>query len=394
MSPVSPLPAIAALCIATVSAALIARTFGTSAPHRRFAPLDGLRGLLAFLVFLHHACIWYFYLRLGSWARPPSVLYTQFGQASVAVFFMITALLFWTKLLDAKGRAIDWLRLLVSRVLRLAPLYLVAVTLLLVGVAIRSHGELNENLSELAAHVGAWLLFTVPGEPDVNRMLDTRLLVAGVNWSLPYEWLFYGALPLFALGFGLRPSWLVIALALLFCLGMFWWQPAAAKFLPFGGGIVAAHVLRLRDWSALAQGRLASLAALACLCAACALFPTLYTLAALVLLSVFFVIVAAGNSLFGMLVHPVFRLLGDIGYSVYLLHGLLLYAIFEWIVGHERSAHLSETGHWLAVLGGVPVLIALSYFSFRTIELPAMQRVDRLTTWCRTLQQRSLRILR
>lgn len=394
MSPISPLPAIAALCIATLPAALLARKFGTSAPHRRFAPLDGLRGLLAFLVFLHHACIWYFYLRLGNWGRPPSILYTQFGQASVALFFMITALLFWNKLIDAEGRAIDWLRLFVSRLLRLAPLYLLAVGLLLIGVAIRSRGVLNESPFELAAHVGAWLLFTLPGEPDVNRILDTRLLIAGVNWSLPYEWLFYGVLPLCALGFGLRPSWRVIALALSFCLGMFWWQPVMAKLWPFAGGIAAAHLLRLRDWSAIAVGPFGSLVAVACLGAACVLFPTVHTPAALGLLALFFFFVAAGNSLFGVLVHPVFRLLGDIGYSVYLLHGLLLYVTFEWVLGHERAARLSETGHWLVVLGCVPVLIVLSYVSFRTVELPAMQRVDRLTAWCRTVQQRALQSLR
>ena len=55
------------------------------------------------------------------------------------------------------------------------------------------------------------------------------------------------------------------------------------------------------------------------------------------LLTVVFCIVAAGNDLCGLLNRPVSRKLGEMAYSVYLLHGLLLYATFNFVLGAARS---------------------------------------------------------
>ena len=84
-------------------------------------------GVMALAVFVSHSSIWYFYLRTGTWDVPPSNVYTQLGQGSVTLFFMITGFLFWSKLLDGRQQPIDWSRLYLSRALRLGPLYLVAV---------------------------------------------------------------------------------------------------------------------------------------------------------------------------------------------------------------------------------------------------------------------------
>ena len=112
MSATSPAFAVGALILAVVALFIIDRVFGTApVPERRFSSLDGLRGYLALAVFLHHSAIWYFYLRSAAWALPPSRLYTHFGQSSVALFFMITSLLFWSKIMDGRDRPVDWLRL-------------------------------------------------------------------------------------------------------------------------------------------------------------------------------------------------------------------------------------------------------------------------------------------
>lgn len=90
--------------------------------------LDGLRGLLATFVFFHHSMIWYFYIQDGVWQSPPSSLFYYFGSGSVIMFFMITAFLFFSKITsNAHSKEFDWLRLYVSRFLRIAPLYLFAI---------------------------------------------------------------------------------------------------------------------------------------------------------------------------------------------------------------------------------------------------------------------------
>lgn len=82
--------------------------------------LDGLRGFLALAVFVHHATVTYGYVRTGVWQAPPSRFYTLIGQVGVSLFFMTTGYLFWTKLLEKKGK-MNWPAVFVGRFFRIAP---------------------------------------------------------------------------------------------------------------------------------------------------------------------------------------------------------------------------------------------------------------------------------
>ncbi len=113
------------------------------------------------LVMIAHASAWRLYAMTGEWTVPPSRLYTHFGQSSVALFFMITAFLFGSKLLESGERPVDWLRLYVSRALRIMPLYFSFVAAL-VAVSIVSSGlALHESLPRFGLEVAHWLAFTV-----------------------------------------------------------------------------------------------------------------------------------------------------------------------------------------------------------------------------------------
>ena len=114
MDAISPLPVVIALCVAFITSMALTKIFGSPPVQGRFSSIDGLRGYLAFFVFLHHSCIWYFYLRTGKWVLPPSNLYIHLGQIAVALFFMITGFLFFSKLIDGKTRGLDWTKIFVS----------------------------------------------------------------------------------------------------------------------------------------------------------------------------------------------------------------------------------------------------------------------------------------
>lgn len=204
MDPVSLVPAAIALVVALASCSVLIKVFGFTVEPAHVSSIDGLRGYLAFFVFLHHGATWFYYARTGRWDVLPSRVYNSFGEASVLVFFMITGFLFYAKILAARTRGIDWTRLYVSRVLRLAPAYLVALTLLLAIVAIVSRGKLQESPVAVAGEVARWLAFTIPGYPDINRVKDTWVIIAGVTWSLRYEWLFYLLLPALAIATRVR----------------------------------------------------------------------------------------------------------------------------------------------------------------------------------------------
>ncbi len=378
MSATSPLGAAGALGIALLTVGLLQRRFGAPPAHRRFATLDGLRGYAAFLVYLHHCAIWYFFARTGVWSLPPTRLYIHFGQSSVAIFFMITGFLFWSKLLDGRDRLIDWRRLYVSRILRLAPLFTLLILLLWV-VALGVGGfRLRVSAPRAVIQTLQWLTFTIAGMPDLNHAPTS--LVGGPAWSLPYEWWFYFSLPVAGLLVGLRPyrGWLILSGAA--AAGAVWWigdrgsWQIAAAFL---GGIAAAFLVRKPTITAAARHPVATILCVTAL-GAVTRFETAFAPAPLALLSIAFVIIACGNTLFGSLEWAAARGLGDIGYSIYLLHGVVLFAAFGWLLGPVNTAALSAAGHWLIVYACAAIVPALSWVTFQVIEAPAIASVDRV----------------
>ncbi len=117
---------------------------------------------------------------------------------------------------------------------------------------------------------------------------------------------------------------------------------------------------------AFAPTRRAALAAIACLLAALLLFHSAFRLPPLIFLTAFFAIVAGGNTLFGVLAWRPSRLLGEISFSVYLLHGLLLFALFRLILPAPQA--LSDTQHWLVAGGAIPLLVVVCLTTFRWVE--------------------------
>ena len=381
MDPLSPMPAVIAVLVAIFTSHLLSLRFTPLASQGRFVAIDGLRGYLAFFVFLHHASIWYFYTHTGQWEKPHSNLYTHFGQTSVALFFMITAFLFFSKLLNAQKKPLDWARLFISRLLRLYPLYLFSMVLVLGVVAILSHGTLNEPGLKLLKASLRWLSFM--GAPNLNGVDHTAIIIAQVTWSLPYEWLFYFSLPFFALLIGINPPRKYLILAIFSLATVPIWQPQGAYLLPFLGGILAAFAVRWPAFRTFANGSAASLVILAALAITVLVFPSSYAVLPLLLLSLAFSLIAAGNNLFGALSSPISRTLGEMAYSIYLLHGIVLFVLFTFVIGPEKARGMTPVSHWTLVISVVPLLIFICYGAFRLIEQPAMNRTQAATTWVR-----------
>lgn len=93
----------------------------------RNSQIDGLRGLLALFVFVHHSVIWKGYIKYGVWKIPDSNFFTNIGQIGVSLFLMITGYLFFTKIRKSNQ---NWIRLYTSRFFRLTPMF--ALSLLII----------------------------------------------------------------------------------------------------------------------------------------------------------------------------------------------------------------------------------------------------------------------
>jgi len=376
MSPVSPWIVPSLLSALLLTGWLVLPSKKGMAEEGRYATIDGLRGYLAFCVFLHHSCIWFFYLREGCWKAPPSALFNLLGQGGVAFFFMITAFLFTARVLRASREEMDWRRFVIARFMRLAPVYAVAIGTLFLIVAILSGGHLQVSIGSLLLRLLKWISFTAWGGGTLNGVKDTSVIVAGVTWSLPYEWCFYLSLPLMALAAGKRTSKLAMLLPLAGAVWLCTEQPDSVPFAWFLGGIAAALLAGSGCAKAMARHPLASLLVLACLGAAVMLASDMRTLASILPCSVAFVLVAAGCDVFGVLRWELSRCVGELAYSIYLLHGLLLFVTFRFVVGFENARHFSAMQHWALIAGLIAPLLLLTRFSFERIERPCMQSVD------------------
>lgn len=353
----------------------------------RFASLDGIRGYLAFGVFIHHGAVWYFFLHTGKWKEPPSRIYTNLGQVSVALFFMITAFLFWSKLLRGRIEPINWYKLYLSRLLRLVPLY--AVTLLIMGftVAWITRFQLREPIYTLLKEAVSWSSFTIFGAPDINGVEHTFNIVAGVVWTLAYEWLFYVMLPLMSLVIGAATPGRFVAAALVAAACIYFsFHPHLHYLMAFAGGIIAAQFVRFERVCVFATSFGASVLVLLALVSVVIFFPTAMSMLPLAVLSMAFIIIAAGNTCFGVLTWGSSRLVGEITYSVYLIHGIVLFWLFRFLIGFSDGASYSVIMHWFVVCSCIPVLLAISCVTFRYIEAPAMQSMPKMVSWLRELR--------
>ena len=356
-----PLYALLVIAVAVASVWLIDRRYAIPLDGSRVQGIDGLRGYLAGTVFIHHACIWYFFLRSGHWEKPASNFYTELGRASVALFFMITAFLFTRRIL--LSRAIEWNRLYVSRILRIVPLLVVHhLAALLVIAFIR----LN--------HI-----------PTVFNGIDTDrkvLLTAAVSWTLDFEWIFYLMLPLIALVRGTRVPLVLVLLSVLMVIERHT-EVLSGNMLPFFGGVFAALLSSHAGLRRFAPSRMASVLVLGCLAIAYGMGRDLPTAAWLALLTLAFTLIASGNTVSGLLSSRISRAFGEITYSVYLLHGLVLFLAFRGMTGIPVAQSLSPAMHWAVVALATPLLVALSCASWFWIEQPCLRRVD---AWSKRLR--------
>ena len=387
----SPAFAFAIFLVALTTASVLLRIFARSAntthvtPVVRYRSIDGLRGFLAVGVFSHHCVVTWYYLQNGRWELPPSRFYVHLGQSSVVLFFMVTAFLFWGQILDRREN-MDWVGFCVSRFFRLAPLYW-TLCILLIVIALMANGwQLAVPLNEFIHSVMHWLAFKFFQSPDINAFPNTNLIVAQVVWSLRYEWLFYLALPLLALLAGYRQSVFVslsAAAVLLICLKLSGWKLDFSPIIltAFVGGMLSAYWVRMPKLEKIACSPGFGIAAVAALILVVYSQASAYSMIAYVGLTIFFVAVASGNSLRGLLHMAAARWLGEISYSLYLLHGFLLWLLFQKLGIHRVSPDHQELVFMWASLVACALLVACCSVTFISIEKPGILLGSKVRQW-------------
>lgn len=337
----------------------------------RLSTIDGLRGLLALAVLVHHGAIYHDFLSTGMWHGPPPP-YAALGSGGVGMFFLITGFLFWARLIDQSGRP-KWMRLYIGRLFRIGPVYLLAVSLMLV-VVFGSTRQLNVPVPMLLGQILLWLPLGTGYMEDINKYPGTWLLLAATPWSLWYEWAFYASLPALALPirFGAHFPVAILAFfgALVMCIVSA--APEGPSVWPFvtlfSGGMLVASLIKQGFGSRLPNA-IASVAVSAVLCGIVVFVEAVYSAFPIVLLTASFYLIASGCSVFGLLTTRAAKRLGDVSYGIYLLQGLALAAVLRPL---ENFALQSPAAHWTLVGLSAVLTVAAATIAHVTIELPGV----------------------
>lgn len=334
---------------------------------QKLRSIHHLRGLAAFAVLLFHAVS--FTAGYGSQKIPHDLF--RIGEAGVDVFFVISGFILTLATRSSAGRS----AFVLGRLARVGVPYwvivlaLAAMTLIAPG-AFRSFSWHGTDLALSLAFVPS-----IIRDGSIFPLLEP-------GWTLSLEMLFYALL---ALALGLPGRWRSPAVCAVLCglaalglaLGLpqgrsIGWFYTQAILVEFCFGIAIAH-LWLAGWRMEGRGALMVLAmaiaafALAACAAPDAFGPqrvVLYGLPALLLVAGCLLLEDAGR----WRGSAVMGFLGDISYSLYLSHVLVLAVVVKLLGG--RFAGLS--GDAAMLLAGIGATLAVAWAFHRLVEKPAL----------------------
>jgi peptidoglycan/LPS O-acetylase OafA/YrhL len=375
---------------------------------RFFQPgLTGFRALAACWVMLFHlnAIVGPQHLYLGyGWAKVMVTPLVTIGWVGVVLFFVLSGFLLTTHLLEARSTG-PWPQVLNkyfwARVRRVFPAYWVQIAILFV-IALLAARSLPDWTKYLPLH--ALMLH--------NLLEKSSFAINAVYWTLPIEFGFYLALPLFvralvALERIAYPARLARLALLVAAVILFTWSYRYVAFRMYPGSpgltitwalsqlpgsidqfvIGSAAAAGLRWWTMAhpqASPRGTSRVSTACLVAGLGgIFAMMYFMHNIyatywsghwalfvwhTATSVFVALTILAIALSGRLTRLLFEnrvalFLGTISYSIYLWHG----PVATWVAGVVNAKALG-LGGFLAIAG--PAIIAVSALSYYLVERP------------------------
>ena len=367
-----------ALCCAAFALALACLPIfraadGAYLSNTRSRGIDGLRGILALSVVVHHSAIYRAFLLEGVWGAQTTRLYQACGPIAVAMFFMITAYLFWSRIVRQRGQ-LDWTALLIGRVFRIGPVYVSAILAMCAYIAVADGFVLKTSPAALFDQVASYMALALLNADNVNGFPQTWLLLAGITWSLRWEWYFYASLLLTA--FAARHPGLHLPFTLAAMIGITVWAIVAPSneanyVLLFSIGMVCASA-QANGYRLRAPQALLSVAVLV-LTAGCFLLSpgNLSVWAVFLIGGAFYLVAVAGATLSGALTNRAVMRLGEISFGIYMLHGLALAVVLRSDAGRFAAA-TSPALYWLLVLGAIALTLASSLLAHVVVERPGI----------------------
>lgn len=327
--------------------------------------LDGLRGVLACAVVAHHAYYNFTWREGGAWGANGSMLITNLGAVSVSLFFLMSA--YWHILKIRHSPEINWGDFYLARAKRIYPLYL--VVFVLVAMITAFFRPINaDNWFGFIKFSIEWLLF----QNTHFEGFQSHLVIAGVQWTLVYEWCVYAMMPLMHMIYHRKMCFQPIAWVAL-CVAWWIFSHSVVQYYWLFVLALPAVVCVKPIQAALKLFPYVFHGGMALLTVYIFAYTAAYSWEQRILLAVWFMFVAQGYD-FGRLLNVYgLRKIGDISYGIYLIHGLVL---FMWF-GVWKMFDFGR-GDFVAYLWQLPVVFALAMIlaqlSFCYIETPFLRK--------------------
>lgn len=334
----------------------------------RHEMLDGLRGFLAISVLFQHAVTNFTYYSTGAWHITDIRFYRHAGGEAVILFFMITSFLYWSKAISSKGY-VDARKIYTNRFLRLAPMYLFSAVIVTCIVLIQTKFSIV-SVSDFFRDIFSWLTLGLVTTTSVNGV-SIIPINAGIHWTLHYEWIFYLLLPFssMVLRGGLYRLF-AVPLVLLVFFASDW-----GYWVIFLFGIVAAHIVH--KWPKIEWVHKKWFVSFLPILGVVAIYLMQYKpygmaqyLVSLAILLCFIY----GNSFFGLFKTRAALLLGTISYSVYLMHGILLFLVLRSVDHITPVKDLAVSEFWGLILISALFTVVFSAITYRYVEHPFLQK--------------------
>lgn len=297
--------------------------------HDRLLAMEGLRGVAVGLVFLQHYCASFINLTdLDGPAFLVAGAFLHFGNYGVELFFVMSGFLIYGMLLKKRP---DFFSFMNRRAVRLYPAFLVALAIGILLDPMRPMPRIPGDGLDAALYLGANVAF-LPGLLPIEPLFT-------VNWSLSYEWWFYVVCTLLIGSFGLARFPRAIRIVGIFSLGGLLVGSAAIDLphVPIRGLCLLAGMLLTEAVAIGTSGyKVTSKLAFAVLASTFCLLVSVSVpvwLNALILAMAFYLLAAAAfnehSAVAALLRFRPLRWLGNMSYSFYLIHGLVVVAFSQ-----------------------------------------------------------------
>jgi peptidoglycan/LPS O-acetylase OafA/YrhL len=334
----------------------------------RYEVLDGLRGFLALGVLFQHAVTNHAFFTTGIWQITDVRFYRHLGGEAVIMFFMITSFLYWSRAIKSKGN-VDVNKLYRSRFFRLGPMYVFSAAVIVL-IALIQTNFIIQSPFDLLGDLLSWLTLGFLTTVSTNG-ISIIPINAGIHWTLHFEWIFYLLLPFAAVTLR-RKSMYFLAIPLL---SIIYFAPNRGYWMIFLFGIIAAHIVDKVPKLNFVKKYWFSIVPIVGFIGVYHYQHEPYSFVQYCITLIILLSFIYGNDLFGLLRTKAAIFLSTLSYSIYLLHGIVLFVVLNITNYFIKISVISPAFFWLLVLFSAILVVLVSMFTYRYIEHPFLIRI-------------------